>query len=135
MDKLREMLGFMTPMITFIANASFALLTFVVFILCPVGYGKTLASYMLSVVPGATLTFIILLVATGAAIALPLFTKKLVPCLNYNIGIVMFMLLLCFTPWNAVTIIWLILLFIPWMILTLAKTGEPVEFNVPQTIK
>lgn len=135
MDKIKSIraslnakLAFIDPKITFIANAAFAFLVFLLFMLAPQGWGSLQVSILFKYA-GGILSFLVLMGAMVAAGLLPLFTKKLCPSINYMLGFFYFMICLLSFNWGVVVILNVLLVILPWMFLTFLKTDEKVGFG------
>lgn len=124
-NQLKGLLSFLTPSTTFIVNAAFAIVAFVLYILQDAGYSN-FVSFMFNYA-GGILGFLVLLGLTAGAIALPLKKKRLSMCLNtFIIG---FMLLSCmlFMHWGIITILLVVLILFPWLLFSLLMNGEEVK--------
>lgn len=124
--------GFLTPQVTFIINSAFAVVAFVLFILQPylglMGYKSVSLISVWFAYAGGILGFLVLLGLTISAIALPLKTKKLSPCLNSFLIGFMFLVGLAMIPrLGVITILLWILILLPWALFTLIKKGDEVS--------
>lgn len=129
-NQLKGMLGFLTPNITFIVNACFAVVAFLLFILQGIdaGYDSiTLVSFIFKYA-GGILGFIGLLGLTVAAVAVPLKTNRLASGVNYFLaGFMILFNLIGMYHWGILTILSLILILLPWMCFTFIKKGDEVR--------
>lgn len=124
-NQLKGMLGFLTPNITFIVNACFAVVAFLLFLLQG-EYGINLTSIIFKYA-GGILGFIALLGLTVAAVALPLKTNRLAAGINFFIAGFMILFCLFSMHWGILTILNFILILLPWMCFTLIKKGDEVR--------
>lgn len=126
--QLKGMLGFMTPQITFIVNASFAVVAFLLFILQ--GEHSSLASSMFKYA-GGILFFLAFLGLTALSALCPLKNKKLNTGVNYFlIGFMFLTNLLSFHlafHWGTITILMVVLVLLPWALFTMIKKDEEVS--------
>lgn len=126
--QLKGMLGFMTPQITFIVNASFAVVAFLLFILQ--GEHSSLASSMFKYA-GGILFFLAFLGLTALSALCPLKNKKLNTGVNYFlIGFMFLTNLLSFHllfHWGIITILMVVLVLLPWALFTMIKKDDEVS--------
>ena len=127
--QLKGMLGFMTPQITFIVNATFAVVAFLLFILQG-DYGFNLAQIMFKYA-GGILFFLAFLGLTASSALCPLKNKKLNTGVNYFlIGFMFLTNLLSFHllfHWGIITILMVVLVLLPWALFTMIKKDEEVS--------
>ena len=124
--QLKGMLGFLNPSTSFIVNAAFAVVAFVLFILQD-GIVGSVISYMFKYA-GGILGFLLLVGLIVAAVASPL--KKNNLCANLNFFIIGFMLLynlIGIYHWSIISILLLILILLPWAVFTFLKKDDEVR--------
>lgn len=124
--QLKGMLGFLNPSTSFIVNAAFAVVAFVLFILQE-NYGVTAISGMFKYA-GGILGFLALVGLTIAAVTYPMKKNKL--CANLNFFIIGFMLLynlIGIYHWSIISILLLILILLPWAVFTFLKKDDEVR--------
>lgn len=129
-NQLKGMLGFLTPNITFIVNACFAVVAFLFFILQEgfMNVEMMTTSSIIFKYAGGILGFIIMLGLTVAAVAMPLKTNRLASGVNFFIaGFMILFSLFGIIPWKIITILNLILILLPWMCFTFIKKGDEVR--------
>lgn len=122
--QLKGMMGFMTPQITFIINASFAVVAFLLFILQ--GEYSSLASYMFKYA-GGILFFLAFLGLTAFSALCPLKNKKLNAGVNYFLIGFMFLTNLLSLHWGIITILLVVLVLLPWALFTMIKKDDEVS--------
>ncbi|MBR6746737.1 MAG: hypothetical protein IKL83_05100 [Muribaculaceae bacterium] len=122
--QLKGMMGFMTPQITFIINASFAVVAFLLFILQ--GEYSSLASYMFKYA-GGILFFLAFLGLTASSALCPLKNKKLNAGVNYFLIGFMFLTNLLSLHWGIITILLVVLVLLPWALFTMIKKDDEVS--------
>ena len=122
--QLKGMLGFMTPQITFIVNATFAVVAFLLFILQ--GEHSSLASSMFKYA-GGILFFLAFLGLTALSALCPLKNKKLNTGVNYFLIGFMFLTNLLSIHWGIITILLVVLVLLPWALFTMIKKDDEVS--------
>lgn len=122
--QLKGMLGFMTPQITFITNASFAVVAFLLFILQ--GGHFSFANNMFDYA-GGILFFLAFLALIASSALCPLKSKKLNACVNYFLIGYMFLTNLLLLRWEILTILLVVLVLIPWALFTMIKKDDEVS--------
>lgn len=123
--QLKGMLGFMTPQITFIVNATFAVVAFLLFILQG-DYGFNLAQIMFKYA-GGILFFLAFLGLTALSALCPLKNKKLNTGINYFLIGFMFLTNLLSIHWGIITILLVVLVLLPWALFTMIKKDDEVS--------
>ena len=129
--QIKGMLGFLNPTTSFIINAAFAVVAFVLFILQDAGAGVFGSITLVSVLfkyAGGILGFLVLLGLLSLSVAGPLKAKKL--CTGVNFFIIGFMFLfnlMGLLHWGIITILLLILILLPWALFTLLVKGDEVK--------
>ena len=123
--QLKGMLGFMTPQITFIVNASFAVVAFLLFILQG-EHGFNLAQIMFKYA-GGILFFLAFLGLTASSALCPLKNKKLNTGVNYFLIGFMFLTNLLSIHWGIITILMVVLVLLPWALFTMIKKDDEVS--------
>lgn len=123
--QLKGMLGFLNPSTSFIVNAAFAVVAFVLFILQG-EYGFNLTSIMFKYA-GGILAFLALVGLTIAAVTAPMKKNKI--CAGVNFFLIGFMLLfdLLMMHWGIITILLVILVLLPWAVFTFLKKDDEVR--------
>lgn len=126
LNQIKGMLGFLTPNISFIVNAAFAVVAFVLFILQGES-GFTLIS-MIFKYAGGILGFLALLGLTVASVALPLKSNRLCTAVNYFIiGFMLLFNFLAVYSWGVISILLLILVLLPWLAFTFIKKDDEIR--------
>lgn len=123
--QLKGMLSFLNPSTSFIANAGFAVVAFVLFILQGED-GFNLTSVMFKYA-GGILAFLILVGLTIAAVTAPMKKQRLCPAVNYFLIGFMLLFDLLIMHWGIITILLVILLLIPWALFTFLKKDDEVK--------
>jgi len=124
--QIKGQLSFLTPSVTFIVNAMFAIVAFVLFILQSDGYTSLVS--MLFHYAGGILGFLAILGLTVASIIAPLKKNSLCTFVNYfMIGFMLLFNLLAVLKWGVITILLLVLILLPWMAFTFIKKGDEVR--------
>ncbi|MDE6199159.1 MAG: hypothetical protein K2L55_09545 [Muribaculaceae bacterium] len=125
LKQIKGMLGFLNPSTSFIANAAFAVVAFVLFILQ--GEGISMVSLMFKYA-GGILGFLVLVGLLVAAVAYPLKKNKLCTGVNYfMIGFMLLFNLLSVIPWGIITILLVILILLPWLAFTFLKKDDEIK--------
>lgn len=148
-------LGFLNPSTTFIANAAFAGLVFILFILnncCAItteSAGEEMVSNALTALLtdglagagggfpkmtsvlfqgiGGIIAFLALLGLVAGTIIIPAKRHRLSVFLNFIVSSFMLLSAFAFIRWNIVTIIMVFIVILPWMALTLIKRDDEVK--------
>lgn len=148
-------LGFLNPSTTFIANAAFAGLAFILFILnncCAItteSAGEEMVSNALTALLtdglagagggfpkmtsvlfqgiGGIIAFLALLGLVAGTIIIPAKRHRLSVFLNFIVSSFMLLSAFAFIRWNIVTIIMIFIVILPWMALTLIKRDDEVK--------
>ena len=123
--QLKGMLGFVTPQLTFIVNASFAVVAFLLFILQG-EHGFNLAQIMFNYA-GGILFFLAFLGLTASSALCPLKNKKLNTGVNYFLIGFMFLTNLLSIHWGIITILMVVLVLLPWALFTMIKKDDEVS--------
>ena len=125
---LKDLLSFLTPQTTFIVNAAFAVVAFVLFILQDItGFGPSLISWEFKIA-GGIIGFLVLVGLLIAAITVPLKTNKISPCVNiFLIGFMFLFNLMAVTKWGILTILLLVLILLPWALFTVLKKDDEAK--------
>lgn len=119
------MLGFLNPSTSFIVNAAFAVVAFVLFILQ--GDGISVISLLFKYA-GGIIGFLVLLGLVVASVAYPLKNNKLCAGVNYFLaGFMLLFNLLGVLHWGIITILLVILILLPWMLFTFLVKDDEVR--------
>lgn len=126
LKQLKDALGgFLTPQVTFITNAAFAVIAFLLFILQG-EHGFNLASVMFKYA-GGILFFLAFLGLTVASAVGPLKCKKLCTSVNFFLIGFIFLTNLLSIHWGIITILLVVLVLLPWTVFTLIKKDDEVS--------
>lgn len=125
-NQLKGMLSFLTPQITFIANAAFAVIVFLFFLLSGfLGESSISHATVLFKTFGGILAFLVLIGLVLGAVLMPMKSGKL--CANTNMFIAGFVALTMLSaPMNALGIFALIFSIL-WIAFTAIKKGDEVK--------
>ncbi len=123
--QLKGMLGFLNPSTSFIVNAAFAVVAFVLFILQE-NYGVTAISGMFKYA-GGILGFLALVGLTIAAVTYPMKNNKLSANINYFIIGFMLLFNLLAIYWGIITILLVVLVLLPWAVFTFLKKDDEIR--------
>ncbi len=124
--QLKGMLGFLNPSTSFIVNAAFAIVAFVLYILQGEG-GYNLVSVLFEYA-GGILGFLALVGILAGVILYPMKKQRLCAGLNYFFaGFMLLSCLLFMFHWGIITILLVVLVLIPWMLFTFLKKDDEIK--------
>lgn len=140
LKQIKGMLGFLNPSTSFIVNAAFAVVAFVLFIMndaCIIttekgamaifggGYPKMITAFFQGI--GGILGFLVLLGLIAGTILVPMKKQRLSVCLNFFVGGFMLLTSLAYIRWNIITILMVIIVLLPWMLFTYLKKDDEIK--------
>lgn len=138
--QIKGMLGFLNPSTSFMVNAAFAVVAFVLFILndaCIITTESGFKNIFRGGTPnminvffqgiGGILGFLILLGLVAGTILAPMKKQRLSLCLNFFVCGFMLLSSLAFIRWNVITILMVILILLPWMLFTYMMKDDEVR--------